>query len=670
MKQGVPAATRAIAASPARVRVPASAGPAAWVLGFALVAYLSFSNGGYDAVVRDQTGIAAWWLVLLGAGAGVLPLRFSRLGWAAVGLLVGFAAWTALSTGWSESAERSWVDASKIATYLGFLVLALAAQRRGSARQTLNGVACAIVLVGVLALLSRLHPSWFPANDQATFLANSKRLAYPLNYWNALAALMGIGVPLMLAIAAEARRVAWSALAAGLVPVFALVAYFTQSRGGVIGFAIAAIVWLVLSQERLVRLATLLVAGGGTAILLAAAEQRPILREGLTTAAAKQAGDDFIPLVLLVVAGVALLQAAIYLADRHVERPAVMRVGRRRLAVATGVVLAIGLAGFAAAGGIGTAGDKWREFKAPPGVAKDVTATSPFARLESATSHHRYQYWQAAADAQAAHPLKGTGSGTFEFWWARHGTTLGFVRDAHSLYLQTFGELGLVGFVLIVGFVALLMFGGAARALRAPPELRNLLAAAVAGVWVWAFTAMYEWIWQMAAMAAVLVLLGAVALAGRSDIDAAAEDAGGIGPVGRRSWPAVTGFPVRALAVVLSLLALPLVGTTLSGATSLRDSRAAAVSNTGAALRDAADAQRVQPYAASPRVQQALVLEERGALGAALAAASRAVREEPTNWRTWFVRSRIQAELGHAKDAVADFRQARRLNPRSNLFLR
>ncbi|MDX6658741.1 MAG: hypothetical protein QOH62_3534 [Solirubrobacteraceae bacterium] len=663
------AATQTAALRISRPRPAIGAGTAAWLLGFALVGYLSFSNGGYDAVVRDQVGVAVWWLVLLGAAVGMLPLRLSRAGWVAVGLLAGFALWTAMSASWSESAERSWADAAKVATYVGFLVLALAAQRRGSARQTLNGVACAIGLVGVLALLSRLHPAWFPVNDQAAFLGNSKRLAYPLNYWNALAALMGIGVPLMLGVAAEARRVAWSALAAGLVPVFALVAYFTESRGGVIGFCIAVAVWLALSQERLVRLATVVVCGGGTAILLAAAGNRPILRDGLTTAAAKQAGDDFLPLVLLVCAGVALLQAAIFLVDRHVERPAWTRVSPRRFAVATAVLLVVAIAAAAGAGGFGKLDDKWQEFKAPPGSAHDVGDASPFQRLQTATSHGRYQYWQVAADAQQAHPLKGTGAGTFEFWWARNGTTVGFVRDAHSLYMQTLGELGLVGFALIVGFVALLMFGGAARALRAPPEVRNLLAAATAGVWVWAFTGMYEWIWQMAAMAAVLALLGAVALAGRSDLDAAAEDAGGLGPVGRREPTAVSSVPTRVVAVVLAVLALPVIGSTMAGAANLRASQAAAASRAPAALHDAADAQRIQPYAASPKLQQALLLERGGSLGAALESARAATRDEPTNWRTWFVRSRVEAELGLVPAALADFDRVRRLNPRSNLFL-
>jgi len=108
----------------------------------------------------------------------------------------------------------------------------------------------------------------------------------------------------------------------------------------------------------------------------------------------------------------------------------------------------------------------------------------------------------------------------------------------------------------------------------------------------------------------------------------------------------------------------------LAGAANLRDSQAAAATRPAAALRDAADAQRAQPYAASPRLQRALLLEQGGSLAGALDAARQATSDEPTNWRTWFVRARIEGELGNATAAVAHLREARRLNPHSNLFAR
>jgi len=107
----------------ARVDPPAFA---AWTLSFTLVAYLALSNGGYETVVRSQVGVAVWWIVLLGAVAGLLPSRVGTAGWVAIALLTGFAAWTGLASGWSESAERSATELGRVATYLGVLVLAVA----------------------------------------------------------------------------------------------------------------------------------------------------------------------------------------------------------------------------------------------------------------------------------------------------------------------------------------------------------------------------------------------------------------------------------------------------------------------------------------------------------------------------------------------------------------
>ena len=76
----------------------------------------------------------------------------------------------------------------------------------------------------------------------------------------------------------------------------------------------------------------------------------------------------------------------------------------------------------------------------------------------------------------------------------------------------------------------------------------------------------------------------------------------------------------------------------------------------------------MQPYAATPRLQRALVLEQAGALARAAAAARAATVQEPTNWRTWFTLARIDARRGEAAAAVQSLRHARRLNPRSPLM--
>ena len=57
-----------------------------------------------------------------------------------------------------------------------------------------------------------------------------------------------------------------------------------------------------------------------------------------------------------------------------------------------------------------------------------------------------------ALHAFKAHPIDGTGAGTFAFWWWSHDGDE-FLRDAHSLYLEELGEQGIVGGVLILTFV-------------------------------------------------------------------------------------------------------------------------------------------------------------------------------------------------------------------------
>ena len=106
----------------------------------------------------------------------------------------------------SESPERTLSEVARIATYLGVLLLGLFTLDRRRAPAALLGVASAIALVAGLAVLSRLQPELFPANETGAFLATAQfRLNWPLNYWNGLAALCALGVPLALALAAGHR---------------------------------------------------------------------------------------------------------------------------------------------------------------------------------------------------------------------------------------------------------------------------------------------------------------------------------------------------------------------------------------------------------------------------------------------------------------------------------
>src|SRR5437588_1647664 len=253
---------RAIAAT-ARLDAPALG---AFTLGFAPVLYLALRGGGYDTIVYSEVGLAAWWVVLLGALIGVLPLqRFRRLGWATSGLLSAFVLWTLIASGWSASAEQTVTELGRVATYLGFFVLGLCALRHNTIRPLVAGMAAAIGLVSLLAVLSRLYPGAFPANQVVEFFRQSNsRLNYPLNYANGTGNFVALGLPLLLAVSTRARSLAVQAVSAAALPVVAVAIVMTGSRGAILTAIIGAAVFYALAPDRLPKIVTGLAAAIGS----------------------------------------------------------------------------------------------------------------------------------------------------------------------------------------------------------------------------------------------------------------------------------------------------------------------------------------------------------------------------------------------------------------------
>ena len=88
-----------------------------------------------------------------------------------------------------------------------------------------------------------------------------------------------------------------------------------------------------------------------------------------------------------------------------------------------------------------------------------------------------------ALDAFRADPLKGSGAGTYRLVWERNRANDENTNEAHSLYLETLGELGLVGAILLA--VTLVLMLGALAGVCAASD-RSVYAALLTGVLVWA----------------------------------------------------------------------------------------------------------------------------------------------------------------------------------------
>ncbi len=155
---------------------------------------------------------------------------------------------------------------------------------------------------------------------------------------------------------------------------------------------------------------------------------------------------------------------------------------------------------------VGAVGDQYDRFAdaEPPDAGADNRS-----RLATSSDNGRLLYWRVALEEFSQQPLTGEGAGTFPLQWDRLGRSSQF-NDAHSLYVETLGELGLVGLLLVVAVVLLVLGGFLARA-RGP---HRVVGAALFGSGLaWALHAGLDWDWEMPAVTLWFFAAGGLALA-------------------------------------------------------------------------------------------------------------------------------------------------------------
>ncbi len=128
-------------------------------------------------------------------------------------------------------------------------------------------------------------------------------------------------------------------------------------------------------------------------------------------------------------------------------------------------------------------------------------------RLFSLSNNGRTVLWHSALADFRAHPVVGSGAGSFGRWWLAHRTTGYFVEDAHNLYVQTLAEGGVIGFALLVALLAIPLVA-AVRSRRHP-----LVAPAFGAYVAFLAHAAVDWDWQMPAVTLFALFTAAVLVA-------------------------------------------------------------------------------------------------------------------------------------------------------------
>jgi O-antigen ligase len=547
--------------------------------------------------------------------------------------------------------ELSVTEAGRVLVYLSFFLAAFLIAQTDERRQRFaEGLTIAVALVALLGLGSRLLPHVLEVENS---LGSGPRLRYPLGYWNANGAMCGMAVALLLWSSRQATWAALRGLSVAALPAILLTLYFTYSRGGVLALVVATGCLLALSRDRLWLLGTLAIGALATLPAVLAVQARRSLADNIDNAAAV---DQGVTVLLILLAGVALA-LALFAGLRRLEARGGGLTGRavelsrnpvalRRLALA-GAVVAIGIT-------IAIAGRAWDQFSSPD-LQFPAQPEEHFGQLSGAGRH---DFYRVATDAFGERPALGSGAGTYEFAWQQHRSIDMPVLDAHSLYLEAFAELGLVGGLLVLGLVGGLLWWGLAawRGAGHPERERN--AALLAVMLAFAVGAGLDWFWEIAAVGAVFFLAAGVLVGARCRQIASSGEPAAARPGGQGYGLAIAGLAVGWVAAV-ALVGPLLVERELKS--SQRDAREGDIAG---AVDHARSARSIEPWAASPYEQLGLIaLQIQGDYPAAIDYFSHAIEREDQNWQLYYLRHQAEAEAGNEAAARSDLERARELNP-------
>lgn len=486
-------------------------GAALLLLPGAALVFFSFNAGGFFAGTPALVAIVL--LLLLVARIVVVKDPFAgfspALGVAAVALCL-YAVWSLISADWSGSTWRALVEFDRALLYLLALVLYGSMPRDSRrVRWMARGVALGILVVCVCGLITRLAPDVWPI--AANF--RESRLAYPITYWNSLGLLAAIGTILCFHFTcSRSERRGVRVIAAGAAPILVTTLLLTFSRGAILAGAVGLLAYVILGRPQALLSGTLATAPAAAIALVFTYRADEIASLEPTTAAAVSQGHNLALAIGIAVVTALWFRWMLLPADARIanvqvfERPSGVRLG---VLAAVAVVAIAGLA--ATMDAPGYVADQYDRFTRDGGVEP---ASETRARLTDPGNNGRVKLWRAAIeDGFEPAKLGGQGAGTYELVWTRSRAEEGAgftVEDAHSLYLETLSDLGLVGFLLLLVVVLTVLYGFSAR-LRGPN--RSLYAAILGAGLAWALHAGVDWDWEMPAVTLWLFALGGATLA-------------------------------------------------------------------------------------------------------------------------------------------------------------
>ncbi len=613
-------------------------GPAVGVAIAGLTVFLGFNAGGFFPGATAIAALVVCLLAVLGIMLVSGPFESFTLGlFLPLALLAGFAAWTLVSAAWSHAPGRALLEFDRALLYvlvLAFFGMLVPGKRR--LEWGLRGFVLAAIVICTAGWITRVAADLWPISLDI----QPERLSFPITYWNALGLMSTLAIIACVYLASGDRQTRLTRiLGAAAIPLLASTLLLTFSRSSLALAVVGLLLYAAIARPR--RLLTTLVAvvPSAAVALLATYRAKLVGSAHFASPPGVAQGHRLALVVALCVGSAALLQALLLRFDERLEawRPPKAKTG-------TKVGLAAGLVAVALALGA----PSWIDSRYQQFIHGNVVGhhREPSARLTSTGNNGRIAQWDVALDAFDAKPLIGNGAGTYQLLWARDRPYLFTVIDAHSLYIQVLGELGLVG-ILLIGGALIAIFVGLARRMRG--EGRHIYAAVLALAIVWAIHAGVDWDWEMPAVTLWLFALAGLGLSK---------------PVGERSR--VAAIEPRRVVRIVAVLGVGVLAATPAAVAVSQSNLNAAVSafNRGdcnAAISSALgslDALKVRPQ---PYEVIGYCDARFGQDHLALLEMENAVSRDPDSWEPHYGLAIVRAAAGLSP--LPQLQLARQLNP-------
>jgi Flp pilus assembly protein TadD len=690
------------------------------LLSAAIFCFITFFAGGGLPPVQQATTTEI--ILTLGcgaivAGAVLLTAAGRRVyGLWSVGLLLAFAALSALSVVWSVQPDASWQNAGLMFAYSAVFGAAVALARAAPARwpAVLGGVILAAVIVCGYALLTKVFPARLDAHDIYA------RLQAPYGYWNATGLMAAMGViGCMWLGARRAGHALLSALAYPAIGLLLLTLMLAYSRGALFALGLGLVLWFCIVPLRL-RGAAVLLTGAACAGLVVAWDfsRTALSTDSIALHARVVAGRQLGVLALAMLIVLALAGVAIRFSTDRRTGGGFSGFSAQARRTAGAVLLSIlALAVLAFAGALATShrgftGSISHGFHSLTNPHAAVPPNTP-GRL-TAIGSVRARYWNEALKIFQAHPALGSGARSYGTARLRYRTEDLEANDAHGFVVQTLADLGLVGLAIALALLAVwLAAAGRAthpfnrrwtgwrelrhagwqgfgwRAIEAPPEgdspepakhartdervytpERIGLLSMLCLVVVFGVHSTVDWTWFVPGNACV-ALFCAGWLAGRGPLAASTSAAPASTAEDRPQRLRLPYLgdvdPLRmgiAVAVVVgALLAAWAQWQPQRSADASQEALALSARNPLAARSAARAAVAYDPVSVEALFTLSTIQQHAGQTALARATLVRAVHLQPSNPQTWQTLGEYDLRSGNAKSAMSELRAAVYLNP-------